>query len=503
MRLYFSGGRYAVKCAFENRDVPKKAGFSFDKDEGVFFTPSVQVAARLREYADKETKRRIDRSLLRYEPWSGCIPFPDGLSPKAYQIEAALFSLSRNRSYQAIAPGLGKTIVATLISNALPSAGIVYVCPAFLTLNVQEEFRKWAPKRRTSVYGRDDLDGDVLIVPDSIIHRPEVLEVLRKFVGIYSRVSECILFTDEAHRFKEPKSLRTAALFEYIFPLFDRAIFLSGTPRPNRNMELYPVISKAAPELIDYMSRFDFGRRYCAGHRDSMGHWDFSGDSNSRELAERVVGKFMNRIRKSDVLDLPPKLEEMVIVGENLTPKLADLDAKILAKNSPEDLMQAEIGVEHVSTYRKELGIAKVPVALPFIRSILDDTEEAVIVVAHHKDVVAKLVDGLRDYEPLVITGDVEKFKRHAVAREFLSNPKRRLIVINIQAGGIGYNLTKASRVVFVEFSWTPADNEQAGDRAHRIGQASTVLCQYLVFKNSLDRKVMEACFRKKRANAY
>ncbi len=97
-----------------------------------------------------------------------------------------------------------------------------------------------------------------------------------------------------------------------------------------------------------------------------------------------------------------------------------------------------------------------------------------------------------------MITGDVLKAKRQPLVDEFQKNPKRRLLIGNIEACGLGFTLTKATRVLFVEFSWVDGQNGQASDRAHRIGQNQSVLVQYVVLKDSFDRQRMETLLRKR-----
>lgn len=485
MKVAYENFEFVARVRFEDRMVAKAAGFHFDKDRGVFTTRSVAVAARLREFADEAAKNKIDAQLIRITPWSSSLRFPATEKLEPYQERAVRYCLARNRAYAALAPGLGKTIVAAVVMNTrvIPT---VYICPPFLMLNVRAELVKWGV----------DL-ARVLIVPDSMLIKPVILHQINDWLAKYDRA---MLVVDEAHRFKTAESKRTVALFKTIFPLFNYSLFMSGTPMPNRPMELFSVLSAAAPETIGFRNRFEYGRHYCAGYRDHMGHWDFSGASNLKELAPAVHAKFMIRVKKTE-LTLPPLIEEMVIVGEKPGAKLAALDAKVLAAISPDDIMRGKLAGEgdHISTYRRELGLEKAKAGLPFIRSILEETDEKVFLAAIHKDAIAYLATELAEYNPLLITGSVEKFKRHTVAKTFQTDKSCRLIIANIQAGGVGFNLTAGDRIILVEYSWVPAENRQVIDRLHRYGRKSSVLAQYLVFNNSIDRAVLEACFNKER----
>src|SRR5690606_36049177 len=130
-----------------------------------------------------------------------------------------------------------------------------------------------------------------------------------------------------------------------------------------------------------------------------------------------------------------------------------------------------------------------------------EETHENILLFAIHKATVAGLAEKLKEYKPLVITGDVHEDKRQDLVNTFQASKAHRVFNGNIQACGVGFTLTKATRVLFVEFSWVDGDNQQASDRAHRIGQNQSVLVQYVVLKDSFDRTHMEVLL-KKRGNA-
>lgn len=355
----------------------------------------------------------------------------------------------------------------------------------------------------------------VNIIPDSLITRDWVLSGIKKYTRNFKeRDIPTILFVDEAHRYKNDDAARTKALFgkdgkSGIAGHFDKVVYLSGTPMPNRPIELFSVLNHSASETIMHRNKFEYAEWFCAAYRDHFG-WNFNGASHLTELSAHVIGKFMLRYKKEDVLkELPEKIEEVIIVGSDLTPKLLKQSQKLLAEYSPEDLMKNQIKVAlgkeelALSTYRKELGLLKAQAAADYIKFLLEETEEAILVFAIHKDVIAILEKELSKYWPLVITGETRMELRHEHVKHFQIDQRRRLFIGNIQAAGVGLTLTKASRVVFVEFSWVPADNDQASDRAHRIGQDSRVLTQYLVHKDSIDRSVIETILRKKRVTSY
>ncbi len=489
---YCTDARLARESAFGHRD-------------GAWVTARHQVAARLREYMDAEAREINDRVMLTISPWTGPLPQPPGLKLKDFQENMALFALARNRSYLAADPGVGKTPVAAVIAAAL-RLPTVYICPPFLTLNVQKELETWWPTCNVEIHDpKHPLEAlafapQVLIVADSILGRHDTEHAIKTLLRHNGKPG--LLIVDEAHRYKTLGRVRTSSLFGDELPgighYFTRHVYLSGTPMPNRPMELFPVLDACAPQCIHFMDYDRYGRKYCGPRWNGFG-WEFKRASNLKELKAHVVGTFMMRVRKKDVLtELPPKTEEAVLIGDR-PPKAVKLESAILAKHSPEDLMAGRVSSEHMSSYRKELGLLKVSASAEFVKNILQDTDESVLLFAYHRDVVAGLAEKLKKYKPIVILGGVKKTDRHEWVTEFQKETGPRLFIGNYLAAGIGLTLTKASRVVFAEFSWVPeADNDQASDRAHRFGQTRPVHVQYLVYRDSIDRTVIEVGLRKR-----
>lgn len=418
------------------------------------------------------------------------IHWPEGLTPLPNQVEAVEWALSRKNSYLALDAGLGKTIVAAIIANRT-KARVYYICPPFLVQNTHAEFDKWTFKK------------NLYTIPDSMISKMQTLKDLRAdMTGLGD--DEKILIIDEAHRFKNEKSQRSDALYCGILPMFSKSkvVFMSGTPMPNsRPIELWPVIRHAALEVFN-LNRFSYGVKFCGGFKDTFG-WNFDGFTNKQEFKARLFKTFMLR-QKKELLNLPPKLEGLLTVGDGMPPVVSKIEKKILEHYSPEDLVEGKIaaangeGDLHLATYLRLLGEYKVKYVVPFIQAILEETKEDILIFAVHKAAVASLTESLKDYNPLVITGDVPKEKRQDIVNTYQKSKAHRVFIGNIQACGVGFTLTKATRVIFVEFSWVDGDNSQASDRAHRIGQNQSVLVQYVVLKDSFDRTRMEVLLKKR-----
>lgn len=419
-----------------------------------------------------------------------CKFHPPHVQALPHQYEATEWALSRDKSYLALDPGLGKTIVAAMVANAL-DATIFYICPPFLAQNTENEFTKWCYNKK------------LYLLPDSMLIKPKTIEAFLE--KLKETKGEVVLIIDEAHRFKNEKAKRTKVFLKTILPLFSKVIYMSGTPLPNsRPKEIWPILKNTVPKIFGH-NFFLFGLKYCGGFKTEFG-WDFSGFTNRKEFKHRITRTFMLR-QKKEILNLPPKIEGILVVGDKEPPKeVKALESVILKKYSGEDLIEGKIkqihgidGEIHLATYLRLIGDYKVKFALPIIESILEETNENILIFGVHKDVIKKLQTSLQVWKPLVITGETPKNKRQEIIRTFQEDHDRRVFIGNIQACGVGFTLTKAKRVLFVEFSWVDGDNAQASDRPHRIGQTESVLVQYVVLKDSIDHKRIEVVLNKRR----
>jgi SWI/SNF-related matrix-associated actin-dependent regulator 1 of chromatin subfamily A len=471
-------------------------------------TIPIHEAARFRKHADDKAERILNKLLLKKVPFpSGRpIPTPEGLSLRPFQAERGIpFILSQNRTYLAHQPGLGKSAQFICAVGMKPGRALV-ICPAFLKTNWAREITKWFVNDfpTIAIVGDEQFipanyfPADFVIVSDAMIAKPEVLHAL-------TRTKFYHIAIDEGHRFKTFDANRTVALFggnngkvksSGLIYNSDHVVVLSGTPMLNRPVELWPLLYAMAPELIDFMSFETFGFRYGGAKQDEFGRWTFNGSSNEEELHKRIMGPFIQRIKKEDVLpELPEKIREIIVVekdsrdGDTKTE-----DKKLLRKMNP---FHAESFAE-LAAYAKmrhAIGLAKVKWVAEFITNNIS-TGESIILFAHHRDVVEKLAEELIAFAPMIINGGVRDEERTKIQDLFQSG-KRKLIIGNIDAMNLGLTLTKATRVVFAEYAWTPAANEQAEDRAHRIGQHDSVLCQYIVLPDSMDESILEANIKK------
>lgn len=511
--LTFQNGKFIFRCNFAERLIAKDAKFYWDATH--WQTSDPKKASALIRFADPETKKLLEKFVLKITPFEGALLTPEGLKLHAYQEVSCRFMLSRNRSYDADEMGLGKTPTAVVATN-MKWGQILVVCPKSLVWNWKAEFEKWSIHSPvieiiTAEIPFQKYSADVLIVPDSIIGRDGVRRCL-------FRKKLKWLIVDEAHRFKSLDSQRTAgivggvAVFKSTDEITGRKIenrkllksmiehcentaFLSGTPIPNNFFELYPAVKGLAHAEFNFMDQYEFAVRYCNAHETPFG-WDYSGSSNTDELNEKL-GKVMIQHFKKDVLkDLPPKTHQIFFTENNLPSEITAFEKSMLDRYSIQDIVEMET-LGDIVTYRRELGLSMVDSITEIFSDEIEAQKKKKIIFAHHRDVVEKIHESLAAFNPAKLYGGMKSLEVKAQIEKFKTDPTCLAIVLNIEAGGVGLNLTESDEVNFVEFDWSPKKNEQGEDRAHRLGQKNKVLIRYFVPRGTLAEYILRANFNK------
>jgi SWI/SNF-related matrix-associated actin-dependent regulator 1 of chromatin subfamily A len=229
-----------------------------------------------------------------------------------YQLEGIEFAPQRQGRLLGDEMGLGKTPQAIGVINALGDSAsrILIVCPATMRLIWREELERWLVSPRSiGVAGVDPVSEQILARVSILIVNYDRLEKMRRLI-LGRRWDIAIL--DEAHLIKNPEAQRSRIALSI---QASHRLALSGTPMPNRPIELHPILSWLDPDRWALASRFAFAQRYCGARRTSFG-WDLSGNSNTAELGEVLRSSVMIRRTKAQVLpELPPKLRRVVEIA--------------------------------------------------------------------------------------------------------------------------------------------------------------------------------------------
>lgn len=392
--------------------------------------------------------------------------------------------------------GLGKTRQAILAAHEGAATGrILVVCPASLKLNWEREIHLalGAAPEVAVLSG-----GSFRLARWTIVN----YDLLRRHHAALLAERWACLILDEAHYLKNRHSQRSQLVIggerrgparrlgrlaggriRGLADSAERLYLLTGTPITNRPLDLFALLRAMRHPLGDDL--LPFALRYCAAFQHEHG-WDMNGASHLDELHDRLQGVLLRR-RKSEVLDLPPKLRTYMPVEVDLaayrrvwTDYVALLATR---KRVPKRMLLAE-----VAKLRHAAAIAKIPAAIA-LASEIRATGEKVVVFACHQVVVDALVD---HFGPscVAVTGSHTALERQAAVEAFQSDPAVGVFVGNLVAAGIGLSLTAATQVVFVDYSFVPAEHLQAEDRPYRIGQSNAVTVTYLSAVGTLDTEI-------------
>jgi len=229
------------------------------------------------------------------------------------------------------------------------------------------------------------------------------------------------------------------------------------------------------------------------------------GSKNLPDLRAKMKG-FMLRVKKSEVLkDLPPIRWDVVPLGVDTSAISALSIPGILNDDEFLRYLNARLGDEHVMRVRHQLGVAKLVPATEYIEDFLTNLPHGrkLVVFAHHKLVVEGLYMGLPDWGPVQITGASTPTERAAAVNRFLTDPKCKVFIGNLQAAGTMLTLVgpqcDCTDVIFVESSYSAQDNVQAASRIHRIGQRGAVVARLLTAHQTIDDRIQSIVARKAR----
>ena len=419
-----------------------------------------------------------------------------GLELFPFQEEGIRFALEHEGTLIADEMGLGKGVQAIGVINEDPTLRkIIIVCPASLRIPWRRELERWLNRPLSiAVVGVDVGFIQTLFGKDVLIINWDRLSRFTKELSA-STYDFCVL--DECHYAKSLEARRTKAALAI---KARRRIALSGTPLLNRPIEIYPVLSWLSPSEWPESDWFAFATRYCGARHNQFG-WDVSGASNLPELSQRLRSTVMIRRTKAQVLpQLPPKLRTVV----ELYP---DAEMKRLLKWELKVFETRFLRIDHdsidwddLAVVRHETALAKVPLVVEYAAELLDGGVRKIVIFAHHRDVIARLVEGLSRFNPVILVGGMIPQARQNSIDAFQGDPSVRIFIGNIQAAGTGITLAPASSVcLFAELSWTPAEMTQCEDRLHRIGTKDSVHVQHLVLEGSLDAMMVKVLIKKQK----
>ncbi|XP_052056444.1 DNA annealing helicase and endonuclease ZRANB3 isoform X2 [Apodemus sylvaticus] len=423
---------------------------------------------------------------------------PDKLRTKLlpFQKDGIVFALRRDgRCMVADEMGLGKTIQAIAIAYFYKEEWpLLIVVPSSLRYPWVEELEKWIPELEPEEINVVMNKTDIGRIPSSrvtVLGYGLLTQDAGTLLDALNNQDFRVVVVDESHYMKS----RTAARSRILLPMVQkarRAILLTGTPALGRPEELFMQIEALFPQKFG--TWIEYAKRYCNAHIRYFGkrrQWDCRGASNLSEL-HQLLSDIMIRRLKSEVLSqLPPKVRQRIpfdlppAAVKELNASFEEWQKLMKAPNS--GAMETVMGL--ITRMFKQTAIAKAGAVKDYIKMLLQNDSLKFLVFAHHLSMLQACTEAAIESKSryIRIDGSVPSSERIHLVNQFQKDPDTRVAILSIQAAGQGLTFTAASHVVFAELYWDPGHIKQAEDRAHRIGQCSSVNIHYLIANGTLD----------------
>ncbi|ADG73720.1 helicase domain protein [Cellulomonas flavigena DSM 20109] len=446
------------------------------------------------------------------------VPTPPGRELMPHQSQVVAAAGRGHRTFLlADEPGLGKTAQALLAAQAADAFPLLVVAPNVVKTNWAHEVGLWTPLRQATVVHGDgeqvDAFADVVIVNYDILDRHAGWLGDHGFRG---------MVVDEAHFIKNTGSQRSRHVLEISERIRARTarpllMALTGTPLINDIEDFRAIwqflgwIDATKPLGSLLTSLEDTGltpadRGFSAAARSSVVEMgivrrrktDVAKDIPARRvadlpveldgavgrsiraaeaaLAQRLVGRYRAAVeaRGTDVLGVDPELARRVAAAE-----LKDSSSKANGEN--------------VFTMVRRIGQAKAGLAADYAAQLARNVGK-VVFFAKHVDVMdhAEKTFAERGISYTSIRGDQTPRARAKAVAAFTEDPEVQIVVCSLMAAGVGLNLQVASNLVLAELSWTDAEQTQAIDRIHRIGQEEPVTAWRVIAAQTIDARIAE-----------
>jgi superfamily II DNA or RNA helicase len=446
---------------------------------------------------------------------------PAGLELMPHQGEVVAAAAAGHRTFLlADEPGLGKTAQALLAAEAAGAYPLLVVVPNVVKTNWAREAAQWTPRRRTTVVQGDGetVDGfaDVVVLN---------YELLDRHLGWLGGFGFRGMVVDEAHFIKNKTSQRS----QHVLALADRIRFLArtpllmaltGTPLIN-DIDDFRAIwqflgwiddSKPLPELQDALEdtgltpadrEFYPAARQCVIDLGVVRRRkiEVAADIPARRIADLPVeldGPAGRSIRAAE-RDLARRMVaryETALANRPAAEDAAEgIDVELVRRIARAELKEAATAKsgENVFTMMRHIGRAKAELAADYAAQLARSVGK-VVFFAKHIDVMDAAEDlfarqGIRSAS---IRGDQTPKVRQANIDAFTNDPDVAVVVCSLTAAGVGINLQVASNIVLAELSWTDAEQTQAIDRSHRIGQSEPVTAWRIIAAQTIDARIAE-----------
>nr|KAF6451450.1 zinc finger RANBP2-type containing 3 [Molossus molossus] len=423
---------------------------------------------------------------------------PDKLRAKLlpFQKEGISFALKRDgRCMVADEMGLGKTIQAIAIAYFYKEEWpLLIVVPSSLRYPWTEEIEKWIPEldpEEISVIQNKTDVGRISTSKVTVLGYGLLTTDAKTLIDALNHQNFNVVIVDESHYMKSRNATRSKILLPVV-QKSKRAILLTGTPALGRPEELFMQIEALFPQKFGTWT--DYAKRYCNARVRYFGkrpQWDCRGASNLNELHQLLSDIMIRRLKTEVLTQLPPKIRQRIpfdlpsAAAKELNASFEEWEKLMRAPNS----VATETVMGLITRMFKQTAIAKAGAVKDYIKMMLQNDSLKFLVFAHHLIMLQACTEAVIENKTryVRIDGSVPSSERIHLVNQFQKDPETRVAILSIQAAGQGLTFTAATHVVFAELYWDPGHIKQAEDRAHRIGQCSSVNIHYLIANGTLD----------------
>ena len=393
--------------------------------------------------------------------------------------------------------GLGKTIqaISTILylkENGFIKNSIVIVVPTSLLNNWEVELSKFAPSLSYfSYYGQKRVikSADILMT---------TYDIIRIDIESFKKQKIDCLIIDEAQKIKNPNT----ALSKSIKSLKAKyKIALSGTPVENNLSELWSIFDFTLPKYLKSLK--DFIKNYA---RDI----EINRDITKIERLKKITAPFMLRRLKSDkniINDLPTKIviDEYAAMSKkqvSLYQSVVDETMKKIEEGDAKGLIfKLIISLKQICNHPRNFDkisdnvvklSGKTELLMTLVENIIIQDEKVLIFTQYVEmgDMLVELLQKELQITPLYLKGSMNKKRRDEVVDKFQNDNRYKVFILSLKAGGVGLNLTAANHVIHYDLWFNPAVENQATDRAYRIGQSKKVTVHRFITRNSFEEKI-------------
>ena len=410
---------------------------------------------------------------------------------RSYQKEGVEFLISVARyglgGILADEMGLGKTLQVIAFLSAQKGIHALVIVPTALVYNWKKEFERFAPEVKVAVvHGEKEKRME-------LIQNRKAYDVVLTTYHTYKNDETyyehevwdyCIL--DEAQHIKNTNANLTKTMKQ----IKSKVRFaLTGTPMENNLMELWSIMDFVLPGYLYQPLRFQN---------------IFMTDPPQIEALRKLIGPFMLRRTKKEVLkELPDKIEQKVYITLEGYHQRAYTAMQKLIRQKMLDEPAAKAAILAYLTKLRQVCLMPERLIknykgfnskLEYLISLLKDMpEEKVLIFSQFTTVLSEISKRL-EKEGIAyhyLDGQTDAKARLERVEDFNQNEDKRVFLISLKAGGTGLNLTSASTVIHFDPWWNPAVENQASDRAHRMGQKQVVNVMKLVAKGTIEESII------------